>query len=127
MEKELEILYAKPIDEPDQAKVKWPKVKKWVRPRGRTIDRKKNRQQPGTKEAREILEDLGRSLTTCDDCESEDVTCHIHHKDRNPYNNDSDNLLVLCKFCHATRHQIADSMGVKPWYVGTIRTNEELW
>jgi len=117
-EEELAVLTAQPVDEPDRAKIKWPKIKKWKRPPSRTILRPKARPHPGTKRAREILESLGRSLTICEDCGLEGEMM-IHHVDRNPYNNNSSNLKVLCQNCHGREHFIVDSFGVKELYYGT--------
>lgn len=116
---ELKILQAKPMNEPDHAKIKWPKVKKWVRPKTETVCRPKHRPHPGTKRAREILAFEGRALHICEGCGLEDEYLQIHHVDCNPYNNELSNLSVLCRSCHGTRHNVADIEGVKEWYYGT--------
>lgn len=126
MKKDLEILYAKPTEEPDRGKVKWPKLK-WKRPRGRTEYRRNNRRHPGTRKARNVLESIGRPLNICEHCGLQGPHLSVHHKDHNPYNNDAMNLVVLCKFCHAKEHGITDLIDVKPWHYGTIQVDEELW
>lgn len=40
----------------------------------------------------------------CQDCGSS-KNLHVHHVDSNPQNNDESNLILLCKPCHATRHE----------------------
>lgn len=40
----------------------------------------------------------------CQDCGS-DKKLQVHHKDCDPTNNADDNLVLLCKHCHAQRHQ----------------------
>ncbi len=39
----------------------------------------------------------------CQDCGSHD-NLQIHHRDINPSHNGNDNLILLCKSCHAQRH-----------------------
>ena len=116
---ELAVLTAEPLNEPDRAKIKWPKPRKWTRPPTRTTLRPKARPHPGTERAREILKSLGRSLTVCESCGLEGKKMMIHHVDQNPYNNDPSNLKVLCRNCHGKEHFVVDSFGVKEWYYGT--------
>lgn len=43
----------------------------------------------------------------CRDCGTgNDLT--VHHKDRNPFNNDKSNLEILCNSCHKYRHLLED-------------------
>jgi hypothetical protein len=35
----------------------------------------------------------------------------VHHKDRDPYNNDRGNLITLCDFCHKYEHRRHDNFG----------------
>lgn len=46
---------------------------------------------------------IKRRDVVCQDCGGHD-DLHIHHLDVNPSHNGSDNLILLCKFCHAQRH-----------------------
>lgn len=39
----------------------------------------------------------------CQDCGT-DKKLHVHHIDRNRKNNNPDNLITLCRLCHAKRH-----------------------
>ena len=63
---------------------------------------------PGTREARLILKQHGRNLSQCERCEDDQSICHVHHKDGNPYNNHIENLIVLCKKCHAKAHGLSE-------------------
>ena len=46
----------------------------------------------------------------CPDCE-EVKTIEMHHKDNNPHNNDSDNVVFLCHRCHLRRHRQRGDVG----------------
>lgn len=48
-----------------------------------------------------------RAAVTKDKCERcpRTTKLHVHHKDRNPLNDDATNLEVLCSTCHAREHQ----------------------
>ncbi|BBC66974.1 hypothetical protein MMRN_38700 [Mycobacterium marinum] len=52
----------------------------------------------------------------CEDCGTADKL-HIHHKDRNPANNELANLAVLCSSCHKKLHWRED----RDYIVGRIR------
>ena len=44
----------------------------------------------------------------CERCEAKGLTTEarlVHHKDRNPHNNDMDNLESLCNACHELEHK----------------------
>lgn len=41
----------------------------------------------------------------CGECGSGKSLC-VHHKDEDRYNNELDNLEVLCRSCHARRHEL---------------------
>ena len=60
-----------------------------------------------------------RQIKTKDRCEDCGTTekLHIHHKDRNPANNDLSNLAVLCSSCHKALHWRED----RDYIVGRIR------
>jgi len=64
---------------------------------------------PGTAEARRILELEGRDLRFCEKCGTGKGSMHVHHKDKNPYNNRLENLSVLCQHCHNGEHGREDS------------------
>ena len=98
-----ELIEAVPVkEEPDRAYVKWPKRK------GKKSILKKRPIHPGTKKAREILRMHGRSLERCDLCGRYGVM-HVHHKDGNPYNNNIENLAVLCPSCHRKVHNLMET------------------
>ena len=105
--------------------VKWPKPKKKVSEATGVPRYSFRRPHPGTDEARHVLELEGRALDKCEDCGSPDPPINIHRIDGNPYNNDSQNLLVLCRNCHQDRHGPADTCGVIPWYTGTLTPSAE--
>lgn len=103
----LNLLEANPIDEPDRAKITWPKIKKIKLKRKRRVARK-HHFHPGTKEARMALQIASADLTTCEEC-GEKTRTHIHHVDRNPFNNEIQNLRVLCERCHREEHSVESS------------------
>ena len=103
--KELAILNAKPSELPDKAKIKWPKIKKWKRRKTRTT-LEPSRPHPGTKRAREIIASVNKPVNICESCGVKGTKHHVHHKDRNPYDNDLSNLMVLCSHCHAYIHDV---------------------
>lgn len=47
----------------------------------------------------------------CSLCGRDDVDTQVHHKDRNPLNNRSENLLCLCEPCHRKLHAAEDTFG----------------
>jgi len=120
--KEEAILKAKPSEEVDRAKIKWPKIK-WKRPRGETVfkPKKYRRLRLSGFYLRNLLEKHGRDVTHCENpyCEAR-RHLQIHHKDGNPNNNSLENLIVLCRNCHINGHKIADLTGVKDWDIGTV-------
>lgn len=116
---ELAILTAKPSVEPDRAKIKWRKVKKWKLTRSKK-KLKPKRHHPGTKDARELLKQADRPLNVCEECGLIAHKMQVHHVDHNPYNNSLDNLRVLCRHCHGAYHNVVGEKGVKAWYWGTI-------
>jgi len=97
---------------PDRAKIKWPKMKKFYIPRGRTEARKRTRRPP-TAKYKLILQSSGRNLERCEKCGNSytHATIQIHHMDGNPWNNNLDNLAVLCNICHEKIHGV-DEAGV---------------
>lgn len=102
--------------------VKWPKPKRKENAAG--IPRYNfRRPQPGTEEARRALTIEGRSLDTCEECESTDPPIQVHHIDGNPYNNHPNNLSVLCRKCHQGKHGPSDEQGTVPWYTGAVNKN----
>jgi len=103
---EMAILKAKPTEEPDRAKIKWPKRRKFKVVRGRT-ETKRKRRRPATNQYRVVLEVEGVNLHVCQRC-GKSGRCHIHHVDSNPWNNTVANLQVLCKPCHEEVHGIND-------------------
>jgi hypothetical protein len=120
--KEESILNAKPTDEVDRAKIKWPKMK-YKRPKGKTefVPKKRRRGRLSGFYLKEFLKKHGRDVKRCEnpDCEAR-RHLQIHHKDGNPNNNSLENLIVLCRNCHMNGHKIADLVGVKDWDIGTV-------
>ena len=98
------LLSAKPIEEEDKAKIHWPKVKKWHRPRRQTTFTPRNRYRPRNEVYWQILKETKRNLNQCELCASE-YKITIHHKDGNCFNNELDNLQVLCWSCHRKLHR----------------------
>jgi len=47
----------------------------------------------------------------CESCGASECRLVVHHKDENPYNNDAENLSVLCEGCHRKHH-------FKQWTLG---------
>ena len=45
------------------------------------------------------------SDNTCYLCDKKDESNHAHHIDKNPYNNNLRNIVVLCKQCHELTHK----------------------
>jgi 5-methylcytosine-specific restriction endonuclease McrA len=100
-----EIFSAVPTDEePDRSKIKWRK-RKWKIPTrpGMIIDGKPFYHRPPPKIYYEILRNAGRNVCVCERCGS-DYRITIHHKDGNPFNNQLENLEVLCWNCHSLVH-----------------------
>lgn len=64
---------------------------------------------------RQRLKILQRDNFICQSCESYCAGLHIHHKDRNPLNNNFDNLITLCASCHIKRHHKEDMDKLKQW------------
>jgi hypothetical protein len=114
------ILTAKPIDvEIDKAKIKWPKRKKWRRPRGKTTLKPKKRYRPPKKDYYEVLKQAGRDITHCDNCGSTNKIT-IHHRNGNPFDNGIENLQVLCWRCHSRIHKSGD-IGVSDELEGVVK------
>ena len=44
-------------------------------------------------------------LTSCEVCGDSKKRLQRHHKDKNTYNNNSENILICCQNCHAKEHQ----------------------
>lgn len=51
-----------------------------------------------------VVEELGLRTGVCSSCDAVGDDLHIHHKDHNPLNNDSSNLIELCSTCHRVEH-----------------------
>lgn len=93
------------LTEPDKSTVKWPK-QKFHLPRGKTQVTPIHRSFGDGGIYRKILRLNGRDLSQCEDCQSRDNRTVVHHLNLNHYDNRVENLLVLCKACHAKRHCI---------------------
>jgi len=67
----------------------------------RVYGKVKSKRVPIKEEDKEaILRKFGNKCAICSKTEG----LHIHHKDKNPKNNTSDNLIVLCGVCHKKIH-----------------------
>ena len=97
------LITAKIAEEGDKAKIKWPKSKRLILPRGRTTKRPRNRYRPNASYYREILRQNNVCLTRCQQCNSE-YHITVHHKDLNCFNNELKNLQILCWKCHNKIH-----------------------
>ncbi len=53
----------------------------------------------------------------CDWCSTKDLL-EIHHKDKNKANNTKENIMTLCKSCHAKLHYKQDDRGLRGWNPG---------
>jgi hypothetical protein len=69
------------------------------------VSKNQVRKHPGTVEARRVLVLEGREMRFCEKCGTGAGPIHVHHIDRNPYNNRAINLMLLCARCHATEHK----------------------
>lgn len=71
------------------------------------IKERKNKKQPYPKEfslkRRKLLWDA-RKNDWCTACGTKELL-QVHHIDRDKFNNDDSNLLVLCFYCHAKEHK----------------------
>jgi 5-methylcytosine-specific restriction endonuclease McrA len=47
----------------------------------------------------------------CALCDRDDLETQVHHKDRNPHNNQPENLMTLCEPCHRVLHATEDTFG----------------
>jgi 5-methylcytosine-specific restriction endonuclease McrA len=63
---------------------------------------------PKWKRARAVI--LERDHHSCAICQSGDFLS-VHHRDRDPTNDDAENLVTLCDRCHALVHAMAVSPG----------------
>jgi 5-methylcytosine-specific restriction endonuclease McrA len=100
--KEIEqIMKAIPSPEPDHAKIKWRK-RAWHLPRN-YADTRPLTHRPQPKVYWDIAKDSGKNVCVCERCIS-DYKITIHHADGNPWNNDIENLQVLCWSCHLLYH-----------------------
>lgn len=61
--------------------------------------------------ARQRKECQAHNVGVCAICERDDLETQVHHKDRNPLNNASDNLLCVCEPCHRVLHTTEDTFG----------------
>ena len=105
------LLKATPLDsEPDRAVVKYPKIKAWHRCRDKTTFLPTRRYRPNSTTYWTILKQTNRPLTFCEECHS-DYRVTVHHKDGNCFNNELDNLSILCWNCHKRKHG-SDDFGV---------------
>ena len=98
------LITAKPTEEGDKAKIKWPKTKHYILPRGRTIKRPRNRYRPNPTHYWNILKEANRCVDRCQLCNSE-YHITVHHKNENPFDNSLENLQVLCWNCHKKIHR----------------------
>lgn len=55
-------------------------------------------------EKRRFLLDIARNNNWCTACWFDELL-QVHHIDKNKFNNDDDNLIVLCYYCHSKEHK----------------------
>jgi len=63
-----------------------------------------NLKNPYTHIHHQIRKQLVKERKKCENCESK-IHLQVHHKDRDRRNNTPNNLLLLCKICHANLHK----------------------
>jgi 5-methylcytosine-specific restriction endonuclease McrA len=103
------LLTAQLLDsEPDRATVKYPKIQKWHRARDKTTFLPTRGYRTKTSIYWDILRQANRCLTNCEECHS-DYRITVHHKDGNCFNNQLENLSVLCWTCHKRKNSSEDS------------------
>lgn len=71
------------------------------------IKERKNNKKKYPKEftiKRRILLDYARNNDWCTACGMKEIL-QVHHIDKNKFNNDDSNLLVLCYYCHSKEHK----------------------
>lgn len=69
-----------------------------------------NKSRIGGNKLREKLIEAGLKKPICENCNLDrwmdnPIPLHLHHKDRNHFNNDLENLQILCPNCHALAHR----------------------
>ena len=112
------LISAKQTEEEDKAKVKWPKTKHYILPRGRTTKRPRNRYRPNPTLYWNILRLANRHVDRCQLCNSQ-YHITVHHKNENPFDNSLENLQVLCWNCHKKIHR-SEEEGVVAEEEGTV-------
>ena len=53
---------------------------------------------------RNISRKIKESVKSCEECWSDKIL-QVHHIDKNPKNNNEDNLIKLCLYCHMKKHE----------------------
>ena len=104
MNDDFQVFEAKPIEDMSKTAIKWPK-RKFKLVRGKTHLKYRTPFHPSTKEARQILDQVGRNLRVCQNCGSS-YRVSVHHQNKNPFDNHIENLSVLCSDCHSKAHGI---------------------
>ena len=69
-----------------------------------------------------------REAFECPDCGRDAETVgeiHVHHKDRNPFNGDMDNLVALCRKCHLKRHGFERRRTLDEWKTEFLELGKE--
>lgn len=85
-----------------QCKAKWQREN--LKGKNNPLWKPLNQRKPFQSVKRKIRRDLIDERKVCEHCKSTKLL-QIHHKDRNRGNNQSSNLLLLCKPCHALEHE----------------------
>lgn len=64
--------------------------------------------------------------SNCERCKSQNKLL-VHHKDENRYNNNFNNLMILCKRCHYDIHKELRRMKRKEWMIGRISRQGDVY
>ena len=83
----------------EQMKKRYPKFR-FVQ--NKTTLKKRTKTHPGTIFARQLLRDRG-VFFECAICKKK-LNLHVHHINKNPYDNSLQNLQILCRMHHLTIH-----------------------
>jgi hypothetical protein len=90
-----------------------PNVRIGVGSGGNQRGTKNHRYIDGLSHYRDNYRRLNPEIRCCEICSSQAFTV-VHHIDKDRRNNSPDNLIMLCRSCHAKVHRLAASLGSTP-------------